>query len=608
VKLSVTPPPEWLREAQRTRLWLIVPPPQRFSASAAEYSSVLAWNLGVHLADKERDSTKRLMDEVRQNDPHTRRPAVMAVDADLGSYSRLGGIVTLDRPSIGTSCELSELRPALTAKTEFLRPGTPFWGTVHVPPLAAVAQQVTHLAPEVVPIWDVDPENLRLQAYAALQAGAHGLLMKSALPLDETPAGMLRGDVLKLLNLELAPLEPWTSSHVQVYPIDTGDPLTHAVWLQAERSRLVLISRHAPAAQFAAGPPAHSQVTLNIPGVPMADRAYQITSSGLHLLKTTHSGGGLRMSLEDVGLTAAIVVTQDALAVKHLSRILTNTAMTSARLRSDIVRRRIDLVEDVHRILTQQGHPLSIAASQIRDARGNLTQADALLNKNDAAGPLPYLLRAENAIAKVRRGYWEQTASAFPSPAASPCCAEYSTLPLHWQLAERLQESQWIPADLPGGDLDNLSTLIDSGWKQQRHVPRGVAAEVAVVSHGQRGGQGALQLFARKDGADPAELIERPIAWITTPPVQVAAGQIVRVHGWVNVPQPITGSYDGLLIFDSLAGPDLGDRVKRTQGWREFSLYRAAATSGELRVTFALTGLGEAFVDDLSIQLLDGGS
>jgi hypothetical protein len=60
-----------------------------------------------------------------------------------------------------------------------------------------------------------------------------------------------------------------------------------------------------------------------------------------------------------------------------------------------------------------------------------------------------------------------------------------------------------------------------------------------------------------------------------------------------------------LVVFDSAGGWELGDRIRLTQGWRELTLYRAVPANGELNVTFALTGLGEAWVDDLAVSLLD---
>ena len=59
------------------------------------------------------------------------------------------------------------------------------------------------------------------------------------------------------------------------------------------------------------------------------------------------------------------------------------------------------------------------------------------------------------------------------------------------------------------------------------------------------------------------------------------------------------------MIYDTLAGPALAERIPVTEGWREFVLYRAAPYGGEVRLVFALTGLGEAWLDDVSITLHD---
>jgi hypothetical protein len=98
--------------------------------------------------------------------------------------------------------------------------------------------------------------------------------------------------------------------------------------------------------------------------------------------------------------------------------------------------------------------------------------------------------------------------------------------------------------------------------------------------------------------------LESPPVWITAPPLAVNAGQVLLIHGWVQTPQPITASVDGLLIVDSLGGEPLAQRVRGTSGWQEFGLYRVAPQSGTLTVTFALTGLGEAWLDDVTIQTI----
>ena len=108
------------------------------------------------------------------------------------------------------------------------------------------------------------------------------------------------------------------------------------------------------------------------------------------------------------------------------------------------------------------------------------------------------------------------------------------------------------------------------------------------------------------DPKNPPAVVETPPVLFTSPPVQVEAGQIVCVYGWVHVPAPITGSEDGLLIVDSLGGEALADRIGQTKGWQQFALYRVAPQSGTMWVTFALSGLGEARLDDVAIQVVEG--
>jgi hypothetical protein len=57
------------------------------------------------------------------------------------------------------------------------------------------------------------------------------------------------------------------------------------------------------------------------------------------------------------------------------------------------------------------------------------------------------------------------------------------------------------------------------------------------------------------------------------------------------------------LVYDSLGGPELGERFQLTDGWREFTFYRVAPADGGLSLTFALTGLGEAALDEVSVSV-----
>jgi hypothetical protein len=214
--------------------------------------------------------------------------------------------------------------------------------------------------------------------------------------------------------------------------------------------------------------------------------------------------------------------------------------------------------------------------------------------------------KAENLLGRVRRGHWEQTVGAFPSPAASPCVAQFTTLPLHWQVADRISRGQWGPNVQAAGDMESLEQMLKGGWQQQRQPPEGIGTDVSLSLADPHAGRSALRLQAwPADARRAPQVFEKPLVWVSSSPVPVRQGQLARVSGWIHVPRQLAGTTEGLLVFDSFGGPDLGDRVRLTQGWREFTLYRAVPQSGDLRITFALTGVGEVSIDDLAVSLLD---
>jgi hypothetical protein len=182
--------------------------------------------------------------------------------------------------------------------------------------------------------------------------------------------------------------------------------------------------------------------------------------------------------------------------------------------------------------------------------------------------------------------------------------------------------------------MESLEPLKQSGWLHVRHPDSALDASVELAPQAAHSGQRGLALssWLAEQTVVPGVVEIAPVS-ITTAPVDVRAGQIVRIHGWVKLPGPLAGTSDGLLIIDSLAGPELAERITvayakggsddstflsgRNDGsasrdrnddpgaWREFSLYRAADRDGQLTVHFILTGAGQVFLDDVSIVVLD---
>jgi hypothetical protein len=173
-------------------------------------------------------------------------------------------------------------------------------------------------------------------------------------------------------------------------------------------------------------------------------------------------------------------------------------------------------------------------------------------------------------------------------------CAEFS------QTLDELQSGENL---LYGGDFEDLDQITQFDWQQVRHEAPGIDAGARLSPQSPQHGTRCLELFAAAT-IDAPHFIGGPPVWIVSPPVPVDEGSLVEISGWIRIDKPITGSVDGLLIFDSLGGAELSLALRETSGWQAFQLIRGVPSSSELRLTFALSGIGSACIDGVMIRVL----
>jgi hypothetical protein len=265
--------------------------------------------------------------------------------------------------------------------------------------------------------------------------------------------------------------------------------------------------------------------------------------------------------------------------------------------------------------------------------------------------------RALRPLRVIMRDHWLQATATLDTPTASPYAISFFTLPKHWELAREVQASRVgdnalphggfefsgkVPAagarvdGLPGwsGRFGTSDDVVAAAWiipaekqvekPQPRKSPEPVKGPFApgrpIVSPDEgytppspELGKSLLRLEVRrrgepgKDGKPEAVSnapLERTFLAVDSPAVKFAPGTLVRVSGWVRVPQEITGSADGALFYDDAGGEPLGVRVSVLPHWKQFHLYRRVPQSGQIAVTVALTGIGTAYFDDIRIEPL----
>jgi hypothetical protein len=112
-----------------------------------------------------------------------------------------------------------------------------------------------------------------------------------------------------------------------------------------------------------------------------------------------------------------------------------------------------------------------------------------------------------------------------------------------------------------------------------------------------------LQVRPKKRETTPLAL-ERTLLALTSPPVKLPPGTLVRISGWVRIPSPITASADGGLFYDSAGGEPLAIRLNDATPWKKLTLYRRVPETGQISVTLALTGFGSVYFDDIRVEPL----
>jgi len=620
---------ELLAAARAAGLWVICPPPAIPDVDLRDPDSVpalrnwdrvLMWDLGSGLADGDVAALAEQARRIRACDLRASRPLIASADSGLRSVSRHVDMLVARRTVLGTSLELADYLTWLRERPRLARPGTPLLAALstEIDPLAA--RQAAALAGVGARGLAVDPESLCLASFAAVAAGTRGILYASSRRIDaDDHEARLRAAAAREMNLRLAVLEPWAAAGRFSASAQTSDREVQAVVMEAARSRMVIAWRCVQAAQICARryegglPKDDAAVTILVPGVPEAHQAWEVAPGGLRPLRQRRATGGVAVTLDHFTSHALILVSGEPAVTAHVQDRLRQAAaaeLASARTLAGLV-----LADDAALLgsLPPQALGNLPVAAMLGAAQRDAVEAEALA-AGDPAAAVAKFRRCAAICGQFERLAWErgvQGTGSLLSLMASPLATSDSTLAEQWRFTAALVTAVPGAELLAGGGMERVEDLAGGGWRHFAQEQAEISTSVEIARDRRFAGAGSLRLAARAvQAADAPIVVETPPVWITTPPLAAPAGKLLEISARVWVPKPIQGSVDGLLVFDSLGGPALAERIGATRDWARLTLYRivpAEAAGEPLVVTFALTGMGEALIDDVSVRVLEHG-
>lgn len=513
------------------------------------------------------------------------------------------------------------------------------------------------------------PEQIRILTYLSLAAGCRGLGFWSDRFLANSHHGRDRLLELALLNAEIEMLKPiLLKSQGSEQWIGTSDPNVQAAVFRTQDPRtpaevLVLPVWLGGGTQFCPPQGTLSNLTIKVQNVPDLATPWLVTPAGITELKGARRvAGGTEITIPEFDLTAAVVFTSDLGLDGKIVRWQDHTRYRIGELAAGWAHQQA--VEQYNKTLATHKRICEAGGPVIDDAdlllarsRKAVDTAREFLDNRQWDAAYREARRAQRPLRVLMREHWRKATETLDTPTASPYAVSFYSLPLHWVMAREVQASKPYGNALVHGAFELSAKAPPEGaavtslprWSVRRStLDPGVKAVAAILNsaklvdppppqlprvplryNADRVGYRPDEAYHRpppelgghclslsivlpkaKDSKGnvlpPPPALERTFLAVDSEPAELAPGQLVRISFWAKVPGPIFGSADGVIVYDSAGGEPLGVRIGATAGWREFHLYRRVPANGKVSVTFALTGIGTAFFDDLRIEPLVG--
>ncbi len=621
--LAQPPQQALVRQANKQGLWLVVAVDSRDSSSQSPLaldkwkhselaSRLIAWDLGAGYTAAQFGLLRQWVSQVRS--ANTEAFVIAAPQEDLRRFSRHLDVLYLDRPWLGTSLGPREYFTWLLQRRRLALPGTPFWTVVATqanPGLLAQAELWSGRAPEGV---ELEYEQLLLHTLMAVASGSRGVLLESQSPLDApTVAARNRKAAVGLCLLYLQLADPWIrwaqpgGTILGQLQTSSPSPGTQVVagLLRTQGAMLLVPLVFEPGSQCVPGPCATGRVSFLVPGVPETYDAYELTPVGLRRVARRRVAGGVQVQLDRLELGTLILLTQDPVLVDRMARFCRQVAPRAAELLYQCVAAKLQRCQ--RQTLSLQQATVSVKGAQawLNQAQALLVRAQSELEAQTPQAAWRFCSLAAVRLRMLQRAQWELVKGQ-SSPGQVPATVAYDLLASAAGWKQQLRRGRFSPNLLPGGDCENLQRMTQAGWQHFRQSVPGVQSSAELSAGEHHTGQYALRLRVWPQVANqPPTLVDRVPVWVRTPGISAQVGQQFRLRFWVRIDRKIRGTVDGLLVVDSLGGPALAWRATHTRGWQQVVLYRAAAQPGVVQLTFALTGVGEVWIDDVQIERLD---
>gem|GEM_PF-1685221 len=610
-----------MAKARSLGLFLVCPPPTpdkiRAGIISQDFSPVMAWDLGALATSSDLDTAMLLKELLARYDPNPQRRSVVRPIRYVHEASRIADILLLGRDTLGARLPLGDYATWLTGRKRLSRPGTPIWLQLDtdLPPGSALQRSERFPTGELATV--ASRQQLATQVALATTLKSQGFFFTSHTSLIAKDLDTRRRALaLELTNLRIGLIEPWLASGKFITAARSNDPHLTAAVLQVERSYLLVPIRWQNMANSTRAKRrwAEEPTTFLVPGVPESCEVYFLTPAGASTLRHRRVTGGIRIFFDSRVADGFVLFTEDGRAFSRIAQYIQRQSFRTTQRTRDLAS--VRLQQALPRLSLRSTPSTFPIQPFIRSTQGLIEQCDTLLAQRNIEVAYQRAVAANAMLDELEMAFAPKRVAPVRLDALAPAPAA-TTIPPGEPAGMAVQAAgpfaafratgQANTARLLDESFEDLTELQQTGWRHQRLPMDGLSSAVHLSPESPYQGSYCLELAVQPTGLAPPVVATAPV-WVTSAPVRVRAGERVEIRGMVRVPQAITGSVDGLKIFDSLGGKALALRYQQTGSWKPFRMVRVAPADTELTMTIALTGIGQAQVDALTVSKLPSGN
>jgi len=598
-----------LREAMLARVAIFAPPPSSPDIALESLLEPLAgYYLGTSLNEATIEVTKATADRLRAFPTRWQRSIIVAPAESWRAYGAMSDAIVHDLPPTIRGLSADEEIASLADRSARLGRSMPHIIGIQTDAPEQLKAQLQSIAASIgAPRSDDVPwQAMHLQVARALHSSPRAILFRSGQSLTSgLPEDQRRSMALSYINRYLDTIGQVVVGSTSRDSLPCKGATYRCSQLEFRDGQLLIASSFAQQGGLVlAGDGDSLQIKLK-----PADAnkiAWRLTHFAAERMSVQNDAKGSYLEIISPDTVETIILSSDPAMGGRIAGVVKAVARQVTLDRWQLTRESLDqLTTDWQAATGSKAISANRASIDLLNAaETTLAGAEPIFRSGDPSSAIRLARRADAWQMKSR---WNLYAALSPGGKLSPLT---STPPLlstggvaiqlmWWPL---MNDQGWGANRIVFGSLDDPTMVGPDGWTVGRRSEEIVLMETRVEGGRQHEGAGCLvaNVASQTNVALPGGYAGTTMQ-IRSPSVRFAVGVPIRIDAMIRT-LGFGGADQGVLVYDSVGGAELGVLVRNVPTWQPIRLYRQTLAETDVQVMFETIGAGEVMIDDVQVR------